>query len=52
VRRSRSTEEFIALEANLKANEVVTLDMEKGSTKTVTDPPNDNLVNRDPPFTF
>jgi len=26
--------------------------MEKGITKTVTDPPNDNLVNRDPPFTL
>jgi len=26
--------------------------MEKGSTKTVTDPPNDNLVNCDPPFTL
>ena len=52
VQRNSSTEEFIALEANLIANEVVTLDMEEGSTKTVTDPLSDNLVNRNPPFTL
>jgi len=50
VQRRKSTEEFLALEANLNTNEATTNDREKGNTSTTIDPSLDSLVN--PPFTL
>jgi hypothetical protein len=45
MQNSKSTEDFIALEATLMANEAGNINMEEGITLTATTPPIESLVN-------